>query len=359
VKTILLNPGPVNVSDRVRRALTGADLCHREPEYFDLQDAIRARLVELFAGSDDYTSVLLTGSGTAMVEAMIASCVSATGTLLVVKNGVYGERIASMARIHGIAHETIECGWTERPPLGAIEARLDRGGVEALAIVHHETTTGLLNDLSSVSALCRRHGVRLLVDAVSALGGETFDVREWQPDAVACTANKCVQGLPGLSFALVRRELMARMASYPERTLYLHLPRHHAEQERRSTPFTPAVQIGYAFLAALDELGDETVAGRIARYARASAIVRAGLESLGLSLLLPPSHRSNTLTAVSLPAGVSYAALHDALKREGFVIYAGQGALAATLFRVATMGEVAAADYVRFVDAIGRIVAHA
>src|SRR5262249_46361196 len=160
----------------------------------------------------------------------------------------------------------------------------------------------------------------LLVDAVSALGGETFDVREWQPDAVACTANKCVQGLPGLSFALIRRELMARMASHPERTLYLHLPRHHSEQERRSTPFTPAVQIGYAFLAALDELRDETVAARVARFARASALVRAGLESIGLALLLPPSHRSNTLTAVSLPPGVAYTALHDALKREGFVI---------------------------------------
>lgn len=358
VKRILLNPGPVNVSDRVRHALAGPDLCHRESEYFDLQDAIRARLLEVFDVADDYTSVLLTGSGTAMVEATIASSVSDRGALLVIANGVYGERIAQIARIHGIRHEVVECGWTERPPLDAIEGRLAAGGVEALAIVHHETTTGLLNDLASVSSLCRRYRVRLLVDAVSALAGETFDFREWQPDAVACTANKCVQGLPGLSFALVRRELMACMASFPERTLYLHLPRHHAEQERRSTPFTPAVPIGYALLAALDELREETVAGRVARYARASAIVRSGLEGLGLELLLPASHRSNTLTAVTLPPSVGYPALHDALKREGFVIYAGQGALASTLFRVATMGEVSEADYRRFVQALGSIVAH-
>ncbi|MGB7219231.1 MAG: aminotransferase class V-fold PLP-dependent enzyme [Vicinamibacterales bacterium] len=357
VKTILLNPGPVNVSARVREALNGPDLCHREPEYFDLQDAIRARLLQVFdAPVDEYSSVLLTGSGTAMVEAMVSSGVSANGRLLVVQNGVYGERIAAMARLHGIAYDVLEYGWTERPELDAIGAQLRAGRYEALAIVHHETTTGLLNDLAAVAALCRRAGVRVLVDAVSALGGEPFNFRDWRPDAVACTANKCVQGLPGLSFALVRRDFARAMAGFPERSLYLHLPRHHDEQERRSTPFTPAVQVGYALRAALDELAEETVASRIARYGRASAIVREGIVALGFELLLPPSLRSNTMTAIRLPRELSYGVLHDALRRAGFVIYAGQGPLAATLFRVATMGDVTEGDYRRFVQALGMSV---
>src|SRR5436853_5842728 len=129
VKNILLNPGPVNVSDRVRGALAGPDLCHREAEFFDLQDAIRARLLDVFAPDADYTTVLLTGSGTAIVEAMIVSSVSDGGTLLVVENGVYGERIATIARLHGIRHETIACGWTARPPLDAIESRLASGDI--------------------------------------------------------------------------------------------------------------------------------------------------------------------------------------------------------------------------------------
>jgi 2-aminoethylphosphonate-pyruvate transaminase len=160
-----------------------------------------------------------------------------------------------------------------------------------------------------------------------------------------------------LSFALVRREFAQAMMGYPERTVYLHLPRHHVEQERRSTPFTPAVQVGYALLAALDELGTETVARRVARYGRASAIVRQGLESLGFELLLPPDRRSTTMTAVKLRPGMRYAELHDAIKRQGFVIYAGQGALSETLFRVATMGEVAEADYRRFIRAVGGAIA--
>lgn len=355
MKTILLNPGPVNVSARVRAALDGPDLCHREPEFFDLQDDIRSHLLDAFDVRRDYTPVLLTGSGTAMVEAMIASGVPDGGRLLVVQNGVYGERIARMAAAHRIACDTLERAWTERPDPELIDRRLSSGRYAALAIVHHETTTGLLNGLAPIAALCRKHNVRLLVDAVSALGGEAFDFDTWQPDAVACTANKCVQGLPGLSFALVRRDFMDAMSRYPERTLYLHLPRHHAEQERRSTPFTPAIQVAFALRAALEELRDESVAARVARYGRAAAIVRDGLASLGFELVLAPPLRSTTITAVKLPDGVGYPALHDALKAQGFVIYAGQGPLAATIFRVATMGDVGEADYRRFVEAMAAI----
>jgi 2-aminoethylphosphonate-pyruvate transaminase len=355
MKTILLNPGPVNVSARVRAALDGPDLCHREPEYFDLQDDIRSQLLDVFDVRADYTSVLLTGSGTAMVEAMIASALPDGGRLLVVQNGVYGERIARMAAAHRMACDTLDCAWTARPDPETVDRRLSSARYDALAIVHHETTTGLLNDLGPVAALCRRHGVRLLVDAVSALGGEGFDFNTWRPDAVACTANKCVQGLPGISFALVRRDFMDAMSPYPERTLYLHLPRHHGEQERRSTPFTPAIQVAFAFRAALEELREETVAARMVRYRRAAAIVRDGLASLGFDLVLPAPLRSNTITAVKLPDGIGYPALHDALKAQGFVIYAGQGPLAATLFRVATMGDVDQADYRRFIEALATI----
>lgn len=356
MKTILLNPGPVNVSARVREALNGPDLCHREPEFYDLQDTIRAQLLDVFGIAPRYTAVLLTGSGTAMVEAMIVSSIPKDGRLLVLQNGVYGDRIARIAKVHGIDCDTLACPLTHRHDLEAVDTRLRAERYSALAIVHHETTTGLLNDMAPVAEICRRRGVRLLVDAVSALAGERFDFAGWRPDAVACTANKCVQGLPGLSFALVGREFMEAMRTFPERTLYLHLPRHFEEQEKRSTPFTPAVQVGYALRAALDELQDETVEGRVNRYARATTIIRRGLAGLGFELLLPEALRSNTMTAVKLPLGVSYQHLHDALKRSGFVIYAGQGPLAASIFRVAAMGDVAEADYRRFVATLGAVV---
>ncbi len=355
---VLLNPGPVNVSARVRAALAGPDRCHREPEYFDVQDAIRARLPPaLGAPAADYTVVLLTGSGTAMVEAMISSCVPPAGRLLVVDNGVYGERMARIAAAHAIECDTVAAGWTERPTPDAVDRALTAASYSAVALVHHETTTGLLNDLDALAPVVHAHGARLLVDAVSSLGGERFDFAGWQPAAVACTANKCVQGLPGVSFALVRRDVMAAMARDPERSLYLHLPRHHAAQERRSTPFTPAIQIADALLAAVDELTAETLEARITRYARAAAIVREGMHAADVVLLLPPALRSNTLTAARLPPGVSYPALHDALKREGFVIYAGQAQFADVAFRVANMGAIDERDLHRFVRALAAALA--
>jgi 2-aminoethylphosphonate-pyruvate transaminase len=354
--TILLNPGPVNVSARVRQALAGPDICHREPEFFDLQDAIRVRLLDAFDIAADYAPVLLTGSGTAMVEAMIASSIPEGGRLLVVQNGVYGERIARMARAHAIHCDIVSGSVVERPDLELIDTRLRGERYSALAIVHHETTTGLLNDLEPIAAICRDRGARLLVDAVSGLGGEAFDFARWMPHAIACTANKCVQGLPGVSFALIRKDFVPEMARFPERTVYLHLPRHLEEQEKRSTPFTPAIQAAYALRAALDELCEETVAARIVRYARASSVVRRGLTNLGLQLLLPPAVRSNTLTSIHLPPGIEYSQLHDALKRSGFVIYAGQGPLASSIFRVATMGDVGEGEYRRFVATLGAIV---
>lgn len=355
---ILLNPGPVNVSPRVRAALNGPDRCHRESEYFDVQDAIRARLPRaLGASPSEYTAVLVTGSGTAIVEAMIASCVPAGGRLLVVVNGVYGQRMTQMAAAHRIPHDTVASPATERPPRHSLERALAAAKYDAVAVVHHETTTGLLNDLGTIAPLVRAHGARLLVDAVSALGGERFDFDGWKPDAVACTANKCVQGLPGVSFALVRRDVMEAMRADPERTVYLHLPRHHDEQERRSTPFTPAIQIADALLAAVDELIDETLDRRIARYARAAAIVRDGLHALGIALLLPAVLRSNTLTSALLPESITYRALHDALKADGFVIYAGQAQFADIGFRVANMGHVDEREFHRFVRALGAAIA--
>lgn len=355
---ILLNPGPVNVSARVRAALAGPDICHREPEYFDLQDAIRARLLEVFRIPDDtYAAVLLTGSGTAAVEAMIASAVPEGGRLLVIQNGTYGERMALMARAHGIACDILEATCTERPRMDLLQDLLARNRYDSLAVVHHETTTGLLNELESISELCEQQGVRLLVDAVSSLGGERFDFRSLKPAAVCATANKCLQSLPGISFVLVDRAFMQNMSAYRERTVYLHLPRHYEAQERRSTAFTPSIPACYALLAALDELEEETVPQRIIRYTHASSIVREGLEKLGFDLLLPLPLRSMTLTAVRLPRHLAYAELHDALRADGFVIYAGHGPQATAQFRVATMGAVEEHEYYRFIQAVASAVA--
>jgi len=351
---ILLNPGPVNVSPRVAAALARGDLCHREPEYGDLQVSIRSRLQQAFAPGGGFTAVLITGSGTAALEAAVTSVLSARGRLVVVSNGVYGERIAAMAAAARLPHTVVEGGWTEPPDLAALERALRAPEVEAVAVVHHETTTGLINPIAEVGRLARAHGKVLLVDSVSGLAGDALDLGP--VDLVVGTGGKCIQAFPGLAFVLVREQTMARLATYPRRSLYLSLPVHHEAQERRTVPFTPAVQLAYALDEALAELLEEGVGARIARYAAAAKLLRAGFTKLHLGFVLPPALRSNSITSLRLPAGRAYDVLHDGLKARGFIIYEGQGRLAREIFRVANMGQLAPADFERFLAALAEVL---
>src|SRR5262249_3734598 len=143
-------------------------------------------------------------------------------------------------------------------------------------------------------------------------------------DVVVGTGGKCVQAFPGLGFVLVRRDVMARLATYPRRSLYLSLAVHHEAQEHRTVPFTPAVQLAYALDEALAELLEEGVAARHRRYAAAAAQLREGFARLDLDFVLPPPLRSSSITSLWLPPGRTYAALHDGLRTRGFVIYEGQ-----------------------------------
>ena len=349
---ILLNPGPVNVSPRVQQALLRGDLCHREEEFSDLLIAIRTKLLRAFAPSG-YTAVPLSGSGTLAVEAMVSSALPEGRKLLVINNGVYGERMLRMAEAHRIPAIELRYNWIERPDLKQIEDALKADpSIAAVALVHHETTTGLLNVVREVGTITHQAGRLLLLDAVSALGGEELDFVRDGVDLCACTANKCMQGLPGVAFVLVRHEVMVAMQGYPRRSLYLHLPVHWEAHERRSIPFTPSVQVWYALDEALDELLEEGVSNRVQRYRSAATLLRDGFTRLGLKFLLPAEHRANSLTSMFLPEGMTYQRLHDGLKERGFVIYEGQGKLQTGIFRVANMGHLTQDDFRQFLQAL-------
>ena len=352
-RVVLLNPGPVNVTQKVRKALLKEDLCHREQEFADLLRSIRGKLVKVFGIEKEYTAVLISGSGTAALEMAVSSCLSEGRSLLIIRNGVYGERIAKMADAYHLPHITVDTPWGEPPRLEAIDRALnDHPEIEVVAGVHHETTTGLLNPLQEVAELAHRHKKKLLVDAVSSLAGDPVDFERTAIDLCVGTANKCLQGLPGVSFVLVKKNELQRLEKIPPRNLYLNLADHYRAHEKGDTLFTPAVQIHYALDAALDELAEETVAGRIQRYRNAAHQLRRGFREMGLEFLIPEAYHSNTLTALKLPEGMPYARLHDQLKDQGFVIYAGQGGLGPSIFRIANIGDIQPGEFERFLEAL-------
>ena len=358
---LLLNPGPVTLSERVRQSMLQQDLCHREPEFFDLQDEARSRLLGVYAlPAEVWQPVLLTGSGTAAVESMIASLVPALGRLLVIENGVYGERIAQIAERYRIDYEVTTNDWMQAPDLDVILALLDAAAARQqpfthVAIIHHETTTGRLNPLAALLDACQARGIGMLLDGVSSFGAECIPFEHPALSAVAAAANKCLHGIPGVSFVIVRRSALALGA---QRAFYLDLGRLAQLQDQRNTPFTPAVHGYYALVEALRELDD---AGgwqvRHAHYLALAEQVRTGLAALGIDSVLPADALSVVLRAYRLPAGLTYETLHDVLKAHGFVIYAGQGNLSATLFRISTMGHIAAGDIDRLLQAFRQLPA--
>ncbi|WP_250528790.1 2-aminoethylphosphonate aminotransferase [Caballeronia sp. ATUFL_F1_KS4A] len=346
---LLLNPGPVTLSERVRKSLLQTDLCHREPEFFDLQDEARERLVAAYAFDPAvWSAVLMTGSGTAAVESMIAGLVPEGGRLLVVENGVYGDRIAQIAKQYGIDHEVVKYEWMQAPDIDAIVGLLDTKKFSNVAIIHHETTTGRLNAIDELSRACKERGVGLLLDAVSSFGAEAIDFAGGGIAAIAATANKCLHGVPGAAFVIARRDALAQAAS---RNYYLGIARLAKLQDERNTPFTPSVHAYYALVEALREFEEEGGwRARHQRYAKLAEQVRAGLAALGIESALPPEESSVVLRAYRLPKGVTYETLHDALKAKGFVIYAGQGGLSKELFRISTMGALDANDMDRLIS---------
>ncbi|MBM3221208.1 MAG: 2-aminoethylphosphonate--pyruvate transaminase [Candidatus Rokubacteria bacterium] len=343
--SILLNPGPANTTATVKQALVMDDLCHREPECFEMIRRCRERLVALAGAGPDFTAVLFAGSGTASVEAAIASAVPPGEALLVVDNGVYGDRVGRIARAHGIAFHPVKSDiFTPVDPAAVEQTLRAHAEVSHVAVVHHETTTGLLNPVAEVARVAHALGRRVIVDAMSSLFGERLDVAQDGIDFVAASANKCLQGMPGVSFVIGRRSAVEALAGAAPRSVYLDLHGHYASQEQDNTPFTPAVQVLHAMEQALVELDAETVKRRIERYAESARVLREGLTRLGLEILVAEPARSNTLTTFRLPAGVGYDALHDAMKRRGYIIYAGQGPLKSYAFRVANMGTLTPED---------------
>ncbi len=351
----LLNPGPVTLSPRVRAALAGPDLCHRQPEYTAIQAEVLRALADVYRGPG-WEAVLLGGSGTTAVEAMVGTFVPAAGRALVVANGAYGDRLATILERQGKPHAVARAEWTEPMRLDLVERELGGEEYTHVVAVHHETTTGRLNDLASLASLCADRGTALLVDAVSSFGAEAMDLEGWNVEACAATANKCIHGAAGVAFVLAREDALARPSAAPSFSLDLAL--HHREQARGSVLVTPPVPAVLALREALAELADEGGwRGRNAAYRERSGALRTGLARLGFAPLLPEAARSSSLTAFDLPPGATFDALYDGLRDRGFVIYPGQRSLAGRIFRVAVMGALTAADVEEAVEAFGDVMA--
>jgi len=341
-KMILLNVGPVIIPERVRNALLKPDLCHREPEFAELLSNVRRKLNQAFRCRNKHTTLLLSGSGTASVEATITSVIR-DGKFLVPSNGYYGEKMARIAVLHGIETELMNFGWGKEIVSNEVEKKLKSDpAIKFVGIVHTETSTAMLNDVHAIGELTARYGKTLIIDAMASIGVEDLDVERDEIQFCIGSANKCIEGVPGCSFVCSDKSKLDELRSLAPRTSCLDLYQHYVYEEglgeRSGTPFTPPVHVIYALDEALNYLLEESIEKRRERYANLARNVRDGLEELGFKLFIPRETMCNSITSVLTPSDISYWTLHDRLKEAGFVIYAGMGTLESKFFRVGNMG---------------------
>lgn len=357
---VLLNPGPSVTSDRVHRAIGGPDMCHREPEYSELLDRVRAKLLKVAGVGDDWAMAMLAGSGTSALEAMVLSSVRPGRKLLVCRNGTYGDRAALIAERAGIPVVAVHAN--DLTPIDASEVKAALAAdpeIDAVFVVHHETTTGLLNPVHAIARAAKRHGAIVAVDAISSFGAEDLPLDGAGIDMVASTSNKCLHGLPGAAFVLISPEGQARISEVPPRTLYFDLMGYLKAQQRRTVPFTPAIPAVYGLDAALDELLDEGLAARQMLYQNRMAALDRDMSALGYVARVDPEHRSACVRSFPLPEGRTYDELHDSLRARGYVIYAGLGDAAKTTFRVCALGAMTVGAMEGFVATLAEVLSPA
>ncbi|GAM69453.1 pyruvate aminotransferase [Vibrio sp. JCM 19236] len=311
---LLLTPGPLSTSETVRQAML-KDWCTWDDDYNkEIVEVIRSKLVALATSQAGYTSVLMQGSGTASVEATIGSAIAKDGKLLVVDNGAYGARIAQIADYLNIACTVIAPGETARPSLEAVEAALaEDETITHVAVVHCETTTGMLNPIEQVTALAKRYNKVVILDAMSSFGGIKMDVAELGVDFMISSANKCIQGVPGFAFVIAKQtELEKCKGQARSLSLDLYDQWQCMEKNHGKWRFTSPTHTVRAFYQALIELEQEGgVEAREARYTKNQRTLVQGMRKLGFETLLGDELHSPIITSFYSPSHSDYQSKHS------------------------------------------------
>lgn len=347
----LLTPGPLTTSATVREEML-VDRCTWDKDYKEMTQEVRASLLELaHANAEHYTTVLMQGSGTFGVESVLSSIPGEKDCVLVLVNGAYTERMCSILSYHHITFKRMDFAWDSIPDAKQVEQFLEQNpDVTMVAMVHSETTTGILNDIEAVGKVVKAAGKLFIVDAMSSFGGVDINVPEIGIDFLISSANKCIQGVPGFSFIIARIEaLEASKGNARSLSLDLYDQWRVMEKDGGKWRFTSPTHVVAAFHKAIAELEQEGgIAVRHARYAQCNKMLREGMKALGFDAYIDPTHQGPIITTFFYPenANFTFAGMYDYLKSHGYVIYPGKLTERDT-FRLGNIGEIYEEDVKR------------
>ena len=356
---LLLTPGPLATTATVKQSML-RDWGTWDDDYNQgIVAMVRKHLVTIATTSSDYSCVLMQGSGTFSIEATIGSVLPPQGKLLVVANGVYGRRMVTIAQSLHIPCSELSYPEDAVPSPADVAAHLrDNAECTHVAVVHCESTTGILNPVAEILATAKDHGKITILDAMSSFGGITLDQATLGADFLVSSSNKCLQGVPGLGFIIARpADLAACAGQARSHSLDLYDQWQQLETNGRWR-FTSPTHVVCALLQALEELRQEGgVPTRNARYCNNQQVLVDGMRALGFDTLLAPKDQSPIVTTFRAPLVPDYdfALFSERLKKSGFLIYPGRTTGVET-FRVGTIGAITPADIQRFVDVVTKSI---
>lgn len=355
----LLTPGPLTTSATVKEAMLH-DWGSRDSEFIAINRAVRERLVALAGGAGSHVCVPLQGSGTFAVEAMLGTLVPPSGKLLILVNGAYGKRMMKICDYARRTYAVIEEP-EDRPidPAKVAAALAADPRITHVAAVHCETTSGVLNPIAEIAGAVAKAGRSLLIDAMSAFGALPLDAREVPFDAVAASSNKCLEGVPGMGFVIVRKSMLEACAGNAH-SLSLDLHDQFVAMEKNAQwRFTPPIHVIVAFHQALKEHEAEGgVAGRGQRYADNCRILVDGMRAMGFETLLPDRLQAPIIVTFHMPADPKFKfdTFYDRLRDQGYVIYPGKLTVADS-FRIGCIGRLGGAEMRGALDAVRKTLA--
>ena len=355
----LLTPGPLTTSMTVKQSMLH-DWGSRDTGFIAINDRMRQRLVAMIGGEGVFTTVPMQGSGTFAVEAMIGTFIGPKDKLLILINGAYGKRMEKICAVAKRAHATLE--WAEDMPVDPALVKLALGrdpSITHVAIVHCETTSGVLNPVAEVAKIVADAGKRLLVDAMSAFGALELDSRQVPFDALAASSNKCIEGVPGLGFVLSRIAALQQTQGNAHALTLDLFDQWQTIEKTRQYRFTPPIHCIVAFDQALSEHEAEGgVAGRGARYRNNCKVLVEGMRRLGFATLLPDHLQAPIIVTFHMPAdsNFQFQIFYDKLRERNFVIYPGKLTVADS-FRIGCIGRVGEGEMRAFLAAVTAVLA--
>jgi aspartate aminotransferase-like enzyme len=336
-------PGPAAIPERVRAATALPMLSHRGAEFRAILDEV-TRALRALLGTREHV-FLLGVSGTGGMEAALVNVLSAGDAVLIVENGQFGERFASIAEELPVALDRLVIPWGEAPDPGQIAARVKATNYRAVVVIHNESATGVVADLAGIGARLRDTETLLVVDSVSGVGGVEFRMDEWGVDVVVTASQKSLMCPPGLAIAGVSGKAMRVIeAAHGIPRFFFDFRRARTSLDKGETPFTPPVSLILGLREALAMIDEEGLPAVLRRHARLSAALRAGFEALGFPMF-PKGSFSATVTVGVVPEGLDGSAIVRHMHANYRTVIAGQRTkLRNRVIRIGTMGFVGPQD---------------